>query len=291
MWELRFRTTKENWDLIDLVISKMGSIAVTTSCGDTDLYDNPASESERGVWSKFQVSVLFSDWSKFKDTRRALNEILEFPETLKARKIDNDTDWGTEWKRRWTPKTLKSGLCIYPSWLGPPEDKLISLQLDPGRAFGTGAHETTEMCLDYLGECSGLDGLKVVDYGSGSGILSLAAVALGCSDVVATDVDPDALEITQKNVDSNLFQEQISVLTTDSLKNYKADIVVANILLDALIELRSIFSNMVQTGGHLVVSGITISQISILVSAYENYFDTDRVDSKGEWALIIFNRR
>jgi len=291
VWELRFRATKENWDIIDLVTSEMESVAVTTSCGNSNLYDNPTSESDGNLWAEFQVSVLFSNPLKAKGACRVLKELLEFPETLEERKIKDDIDWTVEWKKHWAPKILKSGLHIYPSWIEIPKNARIFFQLDPGRAFGTGVHETTEMCLDYLGGCSHLGGLKVVDYGSGSGILSLAAVALGCSDVVATDIDSEALEITQQNVESNLFQDQVSVLAPEDLKQHKADIVVANILLDALIELRPIFSNLARTGGLLVVSGITISQITTLVSVYKGEFDADRVESKGDWAMIIFSRR
>ena len=112
----------------------------------------------------------------------------------------------------------------------------------------------------------------VIDYGCGSGILSLAAAALGCSQIMATDNDRLALEITRKNATLNSFQKVITVLSPEQIKMEKCDLLVANILLDTLLNLKTIFSDLVRKNGFLILSGIMVPQVDILVSSYESEF-------------------
>ncbi|MGH2625876.1 MAG: 50S ribosomal protein L11 methyltransferase, partial [Anaerolineales bacterium] len=150
-------------------------------------------------------------------------------------RILEDEDWAESWKRHYHPIPVGSRLLVLPSWFPvPPGDRLI-LRLDPGQAFGTGTHPSTQVCLELLEEHI-RPGARVVDLGCGSGILSLAAARLGAGRVLALDVDEIAVRCAAENVERNQLRQVIHVaqgsleaLQTGEWRN--CDLIVANILL------------------------------------------------------------
>ena len=291
MWELRFEITREKWEILELVLSSFEPTAITTSCGDVDLFDLQHSTVESLVWEQFQVSILFEDKEKVDSAYSILLKVEGLSRSLKKNEIREDVDWNSEWKKSWDSMTLSSGLHISPSWLSIPAHVTNTIRIDPSRAFGTGTHETTKMCLDYLDSFSHLKSLKIIDYGCGSGILSLAAAALGCSQIMATDNDRLALEITRENATLNSFQKVITVLSPEQIKQEKCDLLVANILLDALLNLKTIFSALVRKKGFLILSGVMVSQVDILVSSYESEFIKQEIKILNNWCMLVFSKR
>ena len=291
MWELRFEITREKWEILELVLSSFEPTAITTSCGDVDLFDLQHSTVESLVWEQFQVSILFEDKEKVDSAYSILLKVEGLSRSLKKSEIREDVDWNSEWKKSWDSMTLSSGLHISPSWLSIPAHVTNTIRIDPSRAFGTGTHETTKMCLDYLDSFSHLKSLKIIDYGCGSGILSLAAAALGCSQIMATDNDRLALEITRENATLNSFQKVITVLSPEQIKQEKCDLLVANILLDALLNLKTIFSALVRKKGFLILSGVMVSQVDILVSSYESEFIKQEIKILNNWCMLVFSKR
>ena len=165
------------------------------------------------------------------------------------------------------------------------------IRLDPGRAFGTGTHETTKLCFNFLDDFKFTENLKMIDYGCGSGILSLVAAALGCKQITAIDNDPLALEITEKNVATNSWQKVITVATLENIKMEKCDLLIANILLEALVSLKAIFSKLVRKNGFLVLSGITTSQREALISSYDAEFEKQEIKILNDWCMLVFSKR
>ena len=286
MWELKFRATAEKWTEIEFVLAQFDVLAVTQSSGDIELFDRPNSP-DKNSWEFFSVVALFEKLSNTDGACGLLKTIVDSPSTLEKKELSDQIDWAVEWRKYWKFKVLKSGLCICPNWLSPPQGIKKLIRLDPGRAFGTGTHDTTNLCLEFLEEFSSLKDYKLVDYGCGSGILALAAVAFGCRNVVATDVDVDALEIAQSNVQLNGFHKEVSVVEPGSLRGQVADIVLANIMLDVLIDLRDVLLGLTSKRGYLVLSGITTSQIIELTSVYDKEFFDLSIKERNGWGILV----
>lgn len=176
----------------------------------------------------------------------------------------DDEDWANNWKQYYKPLNIGKRLLVLPSWEKEPETDRVILKLDPGMAFGTGAHHTTRMCLEYL-EKTVKDGDTVLDLGCGSGILSIAARLLGAKEAIAVDIDPIAQSIATENADLNgLKDEHYHVLIGNVLADKELQssiegqypVVVANIVADVIIALAPIAKGLVQKGGKFITSGI-----------------------------------
>jgi len=184
--------------------------------------------------------------------------------------IEEDRDWQAEWKATIGP--IAAGrFIIVPSWLADdhqPDEDEIMIVLDPGRAFGTGHHATTAMCLELLEDIdrtSSLDGQQVADIGCGSGILAIAAAKLGAS-VVGVDTDPAAIAVTHENAAANGVAISTTVGSTDVLDG-GYDVVVANIITDAIAELAAELTRLADTttGPKLVVSGVSVERRTVAI--------------------------
>lgn len=176
----------------------------------------------------------------------------------------DDEDWANNWKKYYKPIEIGQRLLILPSWEDEPKTDRAVLKLDPGMAFGTGAHQTTRMCLEYL-EKTVKQGDSVLDLGCGSGILSIASRLLGAKQAIAVDIDPIAESIAKENAElNNLNDENYKVLIGNILTdrnlqqiiNGKYPIVVANIVASVIIELAPLAKGLVQKGGYFITSGI-----------------------------------
>ena len=157
--------------------------------------------------------------------------------------------------------------------------------LDPGLAFGTGTHPTTALCLEWL-EQQNLNGKTIIDYGCGSGILSIAALKLGALHACAVDIDSQALSATQSNAKNNdISIDRLSVGKPQDITK-KADIIIANILINPLIALKSNFLNLLNDSGKLVMSGLLTEQSSQIIEHYESDFIITGKKEIDDWCLI-----
>lgn len=167
-------------------------------------------------------------------------------------------DWANSWKAYFKPLKLGDRLVVRPSWeeYQAKEGELI-IALDPGMAFGTGSHATTSMCCGFL-EKYLRKGQKVLDVGTGSGILAMASALLGASEVLALDYDPVAVKVATENVQINNLEDKITVRKNDLLQGVteKADLIVANIIADIIIRLFPQVGDNLLAGGFFVTSGV-----------------------------------
>jgi len=208
-----------------------------------------------------------------------------------------EEDWGARWKAHFKPLRIGRHFLVCPTWecVEPtPDDRLILM--DPGRAFGTGHHETTRLCMEWLEEwsdsCQDLDSLSLLDVGTGSGILAIAAARLGVGKIVGVDLDPEAVEVARENILQNRLASVIQ-LQAGSAGDVAGhfDVVVANIQALPLIEMASTLAGRLNDSGRVVLSGILTEQQDRVRRAYE----VQRlvlVDEKrsGEWCLLDLRR-
>lgn len=170
-----------------------------------------------------------------------------------------DEDWETAWKQYYHPVKISETFTIVPTWedYKPVHSDELILELDPGMAFGTGTHPTTVMCIQAL-EKVVKDGDFVIDVGTGSGVLSIAAALLGAEQVTALDLDDVAVSAAKINVELNSVSNRVTVKHNDLLNEVKgeADIVVANILAEVIVRLAPAASETVKSGGLFITSGI-----------------------------------
>lgn len=201
--------------------------------------------------------------------------------------VEND-DWFNNWKKSYKP--IHAGkLVIVPSWIKyEKQENEVVISMDPGMAFGSGEHETTRMCLELM-EDVGMINKKVIDVGTGSGILALSAAALGSKDVEAYDIDDVAVKAAKENVKINHFEDIIKVANSNLLKNAKNnyDVVLANITADVLQILAKDLKTYVNKDGIVIISGILNIYEDAVKQCYlsHGYRILQRMN-KGEWVAF-----
>jgi ribosomal protein L11 methyltransferase len=193
----------------------------------------------------------------------------------------DDACWEQAWRQQAVSRCFGSGLWVVPADAPAPPDARALVRLDPGLAFGTGAHPTTALCLSWLASRD-LRGRSVVDFGCGSGVLAIAAAALGASDVFAADHDPQALHATRDNAERNGLASRVRI--TDHPP--PCDVLVSNILANALLDLAPRFARLVRPGGELALSGILPQQSQALSARYGRHFRLDAPREHEGWVLL-----
>ena len=206
----------------------------------------------------------------------------------------NQEDWESAWKQYFKPVHVTDRIVVKPEWeeYSPQEGEIV-IEIDPGMAFGTGTHETTSMCINQI-EKNLKAGDRVIDIGSGSGILSMASVLLGAEKATGVDLDPVAVRVALENVELNNLQDKIEILhgnLTDVIRE-KADIVVANIMADIILILLEDVRAFIKDDGLFISSGI-IQEKRAAVEArlLEKNFRIVEVETKGEWCAITAQKK
>jgi ribosomal protein L11 methyltransferase len=198
-----------------------------------------------------------------------------------------DHDWVRKTQQQFQPICVTSGLWIVPSWCEPVDPKAINLRLDPGLAFGSGSHPTTLMCLRWLAQHLSA-GATVLDYGCGSGILSIAAAKLGAGAVDGIDVDTQAITASRENAKLNNVVARFDLAEAFTASTY--DVVVANILANPLQLLAPLLAARVRARGEVVLSGILEPQAAAVIAAYEPWFTIDVSNSEEGWVALAGSR-
>ena len=204
-----------------------------------------------------------------------------------------DEDWAENWKSQYKPFRLGSHFVVKPTWEHylPKEGDQI-LEIDPGMAFGTGTHETTGMCV-AMAEQYVKPGDRVIDVGTGTGILAIAAAYMGARDVLAIDIDPVAVRVARDNIVLNGLADKITAREGDLLEavDEVADVVIANIIADVICMLAEPVKAHIKKNGLFICSGIARERQDEVISALNaaGYQDLD-VRNQGEWAAICARR-
>ncbi|MCP4040963.1 MAG: 50S ribosomal protein L11 methyltransferase [Gammaproteobacteria bacterium] len=288
--QIKLEGTRETAQLLSEILTETGALSVTLEDGA----DEPLFQSSTGavpLWSSTRIVGLYDGDTPVMELVERLQALLT-PAELPPYRVDplEEQDWGRAWMDRFKPMHFGERLWICPTWVEPPSPEAINLFMDPGMAFGTGTHETTALCLEWL-DGADLNGCDLIDYGCGSGILAIAAVRLGASRVWAVDIDSQALEVTRENAGRNGVEEHLTIGPAAVLPEGKVDIVIANILARPLMELAPVLAGVVRGGGILVLSGILISQTEAVAAAYREWFDPQLPVNRGDWSLLTARRK
>ncbi len=211
------------------------------------------------------------------------------PLTLSVANV-RDEDWAENWKKYYKPVRVGDRLVVKPVWEAfdaKPDD--IVLEIDPGMAFGNGTHETTSMCLALL-ETLVRPGDRVLDVGTGSGSLALAAARLGAREVLGVDLDPVAVRVANENIARNGLEAVVTARVGDLLEGVSmcAEVVAANIIADAVILLSKAVRAHIAPGGVFLSSGIIRDREADVLAALSGAgFFVERVQYQGEWVAVI----
>lgn len=225
---------------------------------------------------------------KLKKLKKYQLEVDDFKLVRNEVKAD---DWSEAWKKYYHPVTISYYLTIVPKWedYQPRHDQEKIIYLDPGLAFGTGTHPTTELCLQQL-EMIMRGGETLVDVGTGSGVLSIAGALLGAKNIYAYDVDDVAVRSAKSNLALNQLESQVEVQANDLLKGIQltADIVVANIFAEIITPLIPMAKKVVKEGGYFLASGIILDKQNKIISELEAAgFIIQQVQQKNTWVAIL----
>ncbi len=217
-----------------------------------------------------------------------------FPDVELIAKPLYQQDWEVSWREFFGVVDNGGRVIIVPSWIDhTPKEGQLAIRLDPGQAFGTGHHETTKMCIAAL-EDNVRPGATVLDVGTGSGILAIAATLLGAGSVQGIDIDRVAAGVARANCDENHVSDRVTieagVLAMDHGKAY--DIVIANISTAANMGLAPIFGHVVQPGGALILSGIlAVDAERVTAVILPEGFTATKLRSDGDWCLLEYARQ
>ena len=235
------------------------------------LFGEPGMPAPRSAWQHSLVHALFSTEAQADAALLGLLGAGLVSDLTGVRQSDvAEQDWVRLTQSQFQPVCIEGQLWIVPSWHSAPENAQLIIQLDPGLAFGTGTHPTTQLCLRWLVQQSPLNGLDMLDYGCGSGILAMAAALLKARSVSAVDIDPDAVRATQANAQANAIA-LAHCCHVDTLPERRFDVVLANILAAPLKLLAPMLSARVKPEGRLVLSGILDRQAEELIKVYAPY--------------------
>lgn len=224
---------------------------------------------------------------------RELAEIFEVAVPAVETTFIEDEDWSATWKVHFKPFAIIPGLIIAPTWVpyqGRKGEQVIVM--DPGMAFGTGHHATTSLSLQLLREAlAGRPDSSVLDVGTGTGILAMAAALFGAARVTAIDNDPEAVAAATENRDRNQLQ-QVMEVTDAPLASLTTpfSLVIANIVHDVLLELAPDLSRLTAAGGQLILSGILSGQqVTNIIACFGDLgFSLQRQEEKKEWTALLF---
>lgn len=198
-------------------------------------------------------------------------------------------DWNSEWKKYFKPIKLGKKVVIKPSWeeYKKIKDELV-IEIDPGLGFGTGTHETTSMCIEELEKYINSNS-TVFDIGTGTGILAITSAILGCKNSIGIDIDENCVLTAKENVKKNKVGTIVKIIKGNLLDtiNTKADIIVANIIADIIIDIAGYIRNYLNDNGIFISSGILIEKIEEIKKVFkENNLEIISIKEKGEWACI-----
>lgn len=310
--EVSIRIPRDRAERVSAAMESLQALAVTTqSAIDTD--DKAPSpgqeifEPELGttpLWPEVEVRGLFESDVTRAEVVEALTERLadgaadglgvDAPERVRWRRVE-DQAWERAWMDRFEPMRFGRRLWIVPRGMTAPTSRSATVvRLDPGLAFGTGAHATTALCLEWI-DAARLKGKLVVDYGCGSGVLAIATALRGARRVIAVDNDPQALEACKMNARHNHVSGQIvpclpehyRAVLSDTLRGLGGvDIVIANILARPLIRLAPVLTDSLRIGGRLVLSGLLDAQADSVRRAYRRAFGKLSLTTRGGWARL-----
>jgi len=263
-----------------------GAVSVTLA----DAADQPLYEPDPGatpLWSATCLTAMFDADTNSEVLNAQLAQDFGNAAAMRmTHSLLEDQDWERVWLDQFQPMQFGEHLWVCPAGKLPPHgESPVIVDLDPGLAFGTGTHATTALCLEWLDANPPRD-RDVLDYGSGSGILAVAALKLGAAELWAVDIDDQALWSTRDNAARNGVEAGLHTMLPAALPDRTFGLLLANILANPLIELAADLAGRVESGGDIVLSGILAKQADAVRSAYAPWFRLSDTVEKDGWVRL-----
>lgn len=241
------------------------------------------------------ITIYFSDDEEgMQEAERAKAIAVETGDDCSISTTGDDSEWLYKWQENFKPTKVGELIVVKPSWeeYSAKADELV-IEMDPGMAFGSGLHETTTLCIKALEACSHQHPW-ILDVGTGTGILAIAAMLLGAERCLGIDIDADAVRIAKENVERNGLTDKIELREGDLMAgvDFEADIIVANLMADLVIRLAPSAAEHLKPGGIFISSGILDIKEDIVAEAVrEADFEIIEVLHDGEWCAIVAKRK
>ena len=301
----------ETWNELTVKVKTEDTARTSDVCtviADMGIYVEDYSDLENVVWNIAHVDLIEQELLERDRTHSLIHvyikqekDALECVEFIKAR-LDaegieyetsivgvNEEDWANNWKQYYHTQRIGKRIIVTPSWEEyTPAEGEVQMRLDPGMAFGTGTHDTTRLCLELLEEVVTPE-TRILDVGTGSGILSVGGVLLGAPSALGVDIDPVAVKVANENAEINEVSGKTEFVCGDLTDKVhgKFEIVTANIVADVIIRLLSTVKNYLLKGGVLIVSGIIDTRADEVENAcHEAGFITEKRLEHGGWVAI-----
>lgn len=305
--EVNVQVTHEAVEVVADILTAAGTSGVAIedpqlinnlrNSGTWELCDIPEQENTEIV----TVSAYYADDEKLQDRLKQIeSELAAVEERIGSFRFGNirfrslsEKDWANEWKQYFHVTHVGESLVIKPSWEDyiPKEGEHV-IKIDPGMAFGTGTHHTTNMCMARLEKVLPANA-EVFDVGTGSGILAIAAALLGAKSVKAVDIDAVAVRVARENIADNGLEDKIEVKEGDLLRGTEgqADVIIANIIADIIIMLLKDIPGKLKDDGIFLASGIISDRrADVEAAAAEVGMKVDHVDEKGGWVVMQMSK-
>ncbi len=285
--QLTIEATRDHAPAIADWLERQGAEAVTMM----DAADQPLYEPALATTPLWELTLVTGLFPAERAVAELVPQLASVVTPLPPWKLEPlaDQPWERAWMDHFQPQRFGERLWVVPSWYTPPDPTAVNLLLDPGLAFGTGTHPTTQLCLLWLDSVI-TPGVTVVDYGCGSGILAVAAACLGAERVLAVDNDPQALTATRENAARNGVAERIEVCLPQQVVVTPHDWVVANILAGPLVELAPRLIELTRPGGGLALAGLLSHQAAEVTAAYADALALDPPLEREGWVRISGRR-
>lgn len=288
--QLRLDAPQREQEALEEALFACGALSVTLE----DAGDEPVFE-EGQTWSQGIFKALFDPAETDAGAVLAcLRELVpQFSGTPRFEQIQ-EQDWVAATQAQFQAQAFGPRLWVAPTWATAPDAAAVLLRLDPGQAFGTGAHPTTALCLSWL-DAQVRGGETLLDYGCGSGILAIAALLLGARQAYGVDTDPTALAVARENALLNGVAERLWLGSPEDFAAahgaLQADLVAANILAGPLRELAPVLAAHCRPGGALALSGILAEQADWVAEPYAPRFALHPPIQQEEWIRLDGIRR
>ncbi|MBN2428324.1 MAG: 50S ribosomal protein L11 methyltransferase [Deltaproteobacteria bacterium] len=300
--EIEVKIPAEGVDLVCACLNDLGCGGVVVEEKDLDTFVPPSYELEAD--RDYHIKAYFPEPENVECWRVELEGHLQAmvslvqgksPVLLETRKV-KDEAWAENWKQHFHSFRVGQHLVFKPTWEeSRVEPGDIIINIDPGMAFGTGTHPTTRLCLESLDRilADGISAARVLDVGTGSGILAMAAAALGAQTVLGCDVDETACEVARRNVALNGLTDRIRISGRPlSEIDEQSDIVLANILAEENVRLAPELIRCLKKGGWLILSGILIEKEALIEKGFSSFPLTSATISRLEdWACFTFRKK
>ncbi|MBU5455493.1 [LSU ribosomal protein L11P]-lysine N-methyltransferase [Keratinibaculum paraultunense] len=304
--EVQIKTTTEAEEMVANIMYDLG----VTGLAIEDPKDILAFQQSEKDWDFIDPSLIKQDYEEviikayFPESEDLIDKIELIRDSIERNIYDNfdkplgqvtitevyEKDWAEGWKKYYKPIKIGNKIVIKPTWeqYQNKEGELV-IELDPGMAFGTGAHETTIMCIEML-EKYVKEGHIVYDIGTGSGILSIVSAKLGAKQVVGVDLDELSIKASKENVKLNDVDDIVDIRAGNLLDAVegKADIIVSNIIAEVIIELIESLNDYLKKTGIFIASGIITEKADMVIQALErNSYHIVEEKVMGDWVSIV----